>query len=182
MKTNTLTLLALLTAILYGVIACGDKHGHDHAHEGHDHDNEQHEHDGDGHDHDGDDDHEHGTKLAGPNGGRVITNFEPHYEYFVSDDRKVQITFLTDDLKPTDVADQEVRVIAGDRSNPTQLAFAKSGQSLVSDKALPEGDDFPVVIEVKTASDADAVRAKFTMDFSDCPTCDYLEYACTCDH
>ena len=188
MKVTQLKLLAIAFAAIYGLASCGgDKHDdHDHNehaehsdgddHEGHDHDDhEDHEHD----DHDG---HDHEKIIAGPNGGRVLTAVEPHAEFFVTDERKVQIAFVDDDLKPVAAADQTVSVIAGDRSNPTNLSFAKSGDVLISDKVLPSGNDFPVVVQIKTDAGAETVRERFNLNLADCPTCDYKEYACTCAH
>ena len=43
------------------------------------------------------DDHKHEKKEAGPNGGKILTAMEPHAEFFVTSDRKVQITFLGQD-------------------------------------------------------------------------------------
>jgi len=126
--------------------------------------------------------HDHAKKIAGPNGGRVITAVEPHLEFLVLPDRKVKITALGEDNKPTKLEAQTVSVTAGDRSNPTKLSFAKEGDALVSDAALPAGDDYPLVAQIKTSADAKPVLEKFTMDFTDCPECDLKEYACICDH
>lgn len=128
------------------------------------------------------DDHVHEKKVAGPNGGRVITKVEPHAEFFVTADRKVQITFLGDDGKAVAPADQVVMVTTGDRSAPTKLTFTKSGNSLVSNAALPEGNNLPTVVQIKSAPDAKAVTEKFNLDLSKCSTCSNAEYACTCEH
>jgi len=128
------------------------------------------------------DKHEHGGKKAGPNGGRVLHNVEPHLEFFVTKDRKVQLTTLDDNLKAIALAGQLVTVTAGERSNPVKMTFAKQGETLISDIAFPEGDDFPVVVQIKGQGADKAIIEKFTMDFTKCPTCDYLEYACSCDH
>ncbi len=129
-----------------------------------------------------DDKHEHGPKKAGPNGGRVLHEVEPHLEFFVTKDRKVQLTNLDDDLKAIALAGQTVTVTAGERSNPVRMTFTKQGESLISDIAFPEGDDFPVVVQIKGKGADKAIIEKFTMDFTKCPTCEYLEYACICDH
>jgi hypothetical protein len=131
------------------------------------------------HDHHG---HDHGGVEAGPNGGRVLHKIEPHLEFFVMKDRKVQLTALDDKLKAIAVSGQIVKVTAGDRSNPVRLRFVKKGNVLISETAFPSGDDFPVVVQMKTKAGAKTVIEKFTLDLSPCPTCDYLEYACTCDH
>jgi hypothetical protein len=127
-------------------------------------------------------DHDHAKREAGPNGGRVIHSVEPHYEFFVTEDRKVKITFLGEDKKAIAAAAQTVSAIGGKRSKPTKMVFASDGGSLVSDQPLPEGNMVPIVLTVKVSPDAKAVTEKFNIDFSDCPTCDFKEYACTCDH
>ena len=184
MKLKELSLIALAVASLYGLASCDKKHD-DHA--GHNHDKPSESASADSeeeqHDHDEHEGHDHAEIIPGPNGGKVLTSIEPHAEFFVTDDRKVQITFVDDDVKPIALAEQTVSVIAGDRSSPTSLAFAKSGNVLLSDKALPDGNDFPVIVQIKTDASAETVREKFNLNLSDCPTCDYKEYACTCcDH
>lgn len=43
-------------------------------------------------------DHKHETK-AGPTGGRLITEVEPHVEVHVNNDRKIEIRFISEDNK-----------------------------------------------------------------------------------
>jgi hypothetical protein len=121
-------------------------------------------------------------KKAGPNGGRVISSVEPHYEFFVMPDRKLKLTFLGEDGKAIAVAEQSATGVGGDRSKPTRFKFEKVGDVLVSDMALPEGMKVPLILQVKVKPDAKTVTEKFTVDFSSCPGCVHLEYACTCDH
>ncbi len=125
---------------------------------------------------------DHEDKMAGPNGGRVITSVEPHLEFFVTDDRKVRITAVDDDGKAVELGEQSVRLTGGSRSNPTRMSFSKAGGSLVSDKAFPEGNHLPVVLLIKADPEAATVIEKFNLNLDDCPGCAYLEYACTCDH
>jgi hypothetical protein len=127
-------------------------------------------------------DHSHEKKTAGPNGGRVLTKIEPHAEFFITIERKVQITFLGDDGKAIAPAAQVVTVTAGVRTAPTKLSFVKSGDVLISDGPLPEGGNFPAVVQIKSTPDAKAVVEKFTVDFSKCGGCGYAEYACICGH
>lgn len=133
--------------------------------------------DGD-HDHD----HDHDKVKAGPNGGRVIQKVEPHAEFLVKDDKKIQITFLNDDLKPVPAEAQEVTVTMGDRSAPTKLSFTKEGDVLVSDKAIPDGENLPTIVQIKVTPDAKAVTEKFNLNLAQCPDCSNKEYACTCAH
>lgn len=132
----------------------------------------------DKHDHD----HDHDEKKAGPTGGRLITQVEPHAEFLVTKDKKVEIRFVNDDNKVVAPASQVVTVTLGDRSNPTKLAFTKDGDKLVSDKTVPEGNDYPTVVSIKTDPKAKTVNAKFNLNLKDCPTCDNAEYACACAH
>lgn len=126
--------------------------------------------------------HEHAKKEAGPNGGRIVTATEPHFEFFVTPERKVKITFLGADGKAIALKDQSVTAIGGDRAKPTKLAFAKDGESLLSDKPLPEGNEMPIVLQVKMDKEAKTVTEKFNVNLGKCPTCEHAEYACICEH
>lgn len=126
--------------------------------------------------------HQHEKKVAGPNGGRLITSVEPHAEFFVTKERKVQITFVDDAGKVVAPGAQVVTVTTGERAAPTKLTFAPSGNALLSTAALPAGDDFPTVVQIKATADAKTVNEKFTLDLSTCGECQAPEYACKCAH
>jgi hypothetical protein len=128
------------------------------------------------------DNHSHEKKVAGPNGGRILTTIEPHAEFFVTADRKVQITFVDDEGKAIAPAQQIVIVTTGERSAPVKMTFAKNNNVLVSDQSVPAGNNFPVVVQVKTTPDAKTLVEKFTLNFSNCPDCKLAEYACICAH
>ena len=163
MKT-TKSILTVLTIAAYALMpAVAEEKDHDH----------------EGHDHEG---HDHGKIVAGPSGGRVIMDVEPHLEFFVNADRSVTITALDDHNKAAKMGEQTVKIIAGKRTSPTTLTFSAKEGKLVSSGKLPAGNDFPVVVQIKTAKDAKTVNAKFNVNLNDCPSCDYKEYACTCDH
>lgn len=121
-------------------------------------------------------------RQAGPNGGRVLTAVEPHAEFAVTTDRKVKITFLDAAGKPIAPAEQVVTVTTGERSAPVKLAFTKSGNALISDKALPEGNDLPTVVQIKATPSAKSVVEKFNLNLAVCPGCKLQEFACTCEH
>ena len=157
MKTTTLaTLIAL--ALGTALIAHEKKGKHDHDH-----------------------DHEHGI-IAGPTGGRLFTSVEPHAEFFVNADNKIEIRFFNHDNELVAPAGQTVNVIMGERAKPTKLAFAKESDKLISDQAIPAGNLLPTVVQIKTGADAKTVTERFNLNLSDCPTCEYKEYACICDH
>ena len=127
-------------------------------------------------------DHDHDKIKAGPTGGRLVTKVEPHAEFFVTKDKKVEIRFVDDDNKVVAPGEQVITVTLGDRKSPTKLAFTKDGDKLVSDKAIPEGNDLPTVVQIKTKPDAKSVTDKFNLNLEQCPSCKNKEYACTCAH
>lgn len=118
-------------------------------------------------------------KAAGPNGGRLLTT-EPRAEFFVTAERKVQITFLDPSNQPVAPTEQVVTVTAGERSAPTTLKFARSGNALLSDVALPAGNAVPAVIQIKANAAAKNTIERFNVDLSKCPECKKAEYACVC--
>ena len=127
--------------------------------------------------------HSHGEKtVAGPNGGRLITSVDPHAEFLVTPDRKVKISFVGIDGKVIPAGEQVVTLTTGDRSAPVQLTFAKKGDVLVSDAAIPEGNMLPTVIQIKASPDAKAEIVKFNLNMANCSGCQKAEYACTCAH
>jgi len=121
-------------------------------------------------------------KVAGPNGGRILTAVEPRAEFFVTAERKVQITFLDAAGKPVAPADQVVTVTTGDRQSPTKLTFAKAGNALLSTAALPAGNELPTVVQIKATPTAKTVTEKFNVDLGICGECKHAEYACICAH
>ncbi|MFT4176762.1 MAG: hypothetical protein QM627_08895 [Luteolibacter sp.] len=128
--------------------------------------------------------HAHGDKhkVAGPNGGRVVATVEPHFEFLVTPERKIKLTFLTDDNKLTAPSQQSVTAIGGDRVAPTRFNFTRESDVLVSDKPLPEGNEIPIVLQIKVTPNAKTVTTRFTINLAQCPTCEHAEYACTCEH
>lgn len=125
--------------------------------------------------------HEH-TKKAGPTGGRMITSVQPHVEFLITKEKKVEIRFFDEANKVVAPGTQEISVTLGDRSKPTKLTFTKDGDKLVSDKVIPVGNDYPTVVQIKADSKAKAVNEKFNLNLDSCPTCQHQEYNCICDH
>lgn len=195
---HTIPTLALASFTLLS--SCGEKEdGHDHgdhgAHALHDHGLHKNKSDHSDHDHThddhsscnhgpgGHDDHSGHTHVkAGPNSGRMIENVTPKAEFVVLDGGKVQITFFDEAMKAIAPASQVVSVVSGERSSPVELTFSVQGQSLVSAEALPEGNNFPTIVAIKSNAEAEEVITKFTLNLSDCPSCDNKEYACECHH
>jgi hypothetical protein len=133
-----------------------------------------------GHNHAG---HSHAAKITGPNKGRVLTELEPHAEFFVTTDRKVRLTFVDDAGKPVAVpSGLTATLITGDRAKPTTLAFAADGATLLSTTALPEGGNLPGILRVKPSAEAAPVTIRFQINLANCGECSRQEYACACAH
>ena len=186
MKNEThLKVLLLATLALFGATYSHAGAGHDHAAHGQDQSDHA------GHDHAaakpaGDADHDHGHDHAkatgGPNGGRLITIVEPNLEFLVMPERFVQITFLGHDGEVVPAGEQVVSAIGGKRSAPTKVKFVKKEGRLISTAALPKMKSMPIILQIKATPKAKSVRTTFYLNMSECPSCDYKEYACICAH
>jgi hypothetical protein len=124
----------------------------------------------------------HEKKVAGPNGGRLLKSVTPHVEFFVTADRKVQLTVVDDHGKAIAPAGQSATVVTGDRSAPTTLTFSRQGDVLVSNAPLPEGRILPTVVQITPAAGATAAVERFNVNLATCPECKHAEYACICGH
>ena len=138
----------------------------------------------DGHDHAG---HSHAAKITGPNKGRILTQLEPHAEFFVTADRKVRLTFVDDAGKPVAIpAGFTATLVTGDRSAPTTLQFTAEGEgataTLLSATALPEGQNLPAILRATPEAGAKPVTIRFQINLANCGECSRPEYACACAH
>ena len=124
----------------------------------------------------------HAAEIVAPNKGRIITSVQPHAELLVSAEKKIEIRFLDPSGKVVPPTTQTATITMGERSNPTTLKFAISGDKLVSDKTIPDSSKQPLVLKIQISPEATPVTEKFTLDLANCPTCSHAEYACTCDH
>ena len=126
--------------------------------------------------------HDHGANKQGPNHGKLITDLEPHLEFFITKDHKVQLTFVDDHNKVVAKPDASFSMICGDRAKPTKLTFEKTLTGYISKEKLPDGKNIPTVLRVKSSKDGKTETIRFNINLNDCPGCEFLEYACTCDH
>ena len=164
------TLTVSLATILWS--SCNDDHGHPHD-DGHGRKDDHH--------HAQPGDHSKSQKEGGPNGGRLITSVTPHLEFLVIENLKIRISAVKDG-QVVSIGDQIVTLIGGNRSNPTNLEFSKDGDSLISNQSFPKGEALPVIMTIKSTQESDPITEKFNLNLSDCPTCDFKEYACVCEH
>jgi hypothetical protein len=127
--------------------------------------------------------HDHDKPIPGPKGGRVLEVPDGHVEFFVQPDRKVSITFYDSEMKPAAPDQQVIKVIAEAPSGKTTLDFDKTGDAFVSSSALPDGDGYRIVLQIKSAPDAKSQNFRVDYHTEVCGDCKYPEYACICsDH
>lgn len=119
--------------------------------------------------------------LAGPKGGRILTTEAPHAEFFVEKDRTVAVTFYDKDLKPVVPGEQVVSAVAEAKTGKVKLEFEKTATGFVSKQALPEGDDFTVVVQIRDTATAKPKNHRVLFHDEVCAECKRAEYACACD-
>jgi len=120
--------------------------------------------------------------VGGPQGGKLLDNEAPRAEFFVNAERKVEIRFYDADLKIVTPGQQIVSVIADAPAGKAKLSFAAAGDALVSSEALPEGDGYMIIVQVKTGPEAKTQNFRITYHAETCGECNRAEYACVCDH
>ena len=124
----------------------------------------------------------HAEKITpGPKGGRFLENESPRAEFYVEKDKTVTITFYDKDLKPVIPADHVVTVIAEAKGGKVKIEFEKKGELLISKTALPEGNDYNVVVQIRSTADAKPENFRVKYNTGTCGKCKRVEYACICD-
>jgi hypothetical protein len=119
--------------------------------------------------------------TPGPKGGRLLENESPRAEFFVEKDRTVTITFYDKDLKPVSPGEHVVTMIAEAKAGKTKIEFEKKGDVLVSKAPLPEGNDYNVVVQLRSKPDAKPQNYRIKYNMAACGKCKRPEYACICD-
>lgn len=118
---------------------------------------------------------------AGPKGGRLLETDAPRPEFFVEKDRKISLTFYDAKSKPVAVTAQTATATAETKQGRVKLDFEKKGGILISKTALPEGEGYTVVIQVKPTPEAKPRNFRIPLVLHECGGCKRAEYACTCD-
>ena len=119
--------------------------------------------------------------VAGPKGGRLLETEPQKAEFFVNKDHKVEISFYDAALKPVAPAAQVISVTAEPKSGRTKLDLEKTATGYVSKTALPEGEPYRVVVQVRPTAEAKPQNFRIDLNLETCAECKHPEYACTCD-
>jgi hypothetical protein len=126
------------------------------------------------------DDHAH-KPIPGPKGGKVLETDPLHAEFFVQADRKVSITLYDEAMKSIAPGEQVVKVIAEAPSGKATLDFQKADDAFVSTTALPEGEGYRIVVQIKQTADAKPQNFRIAYHTEICGECNLAEYACICE-
>jgi hypothetical protein len=118
---------------------------------------------------------------AGPRKGRVLEMGAKNAEFFVEKDRTVSIAFYDAAMKSQAPISEVVAATAEAPSGKAKLEFEKKGNLLVSKTALPAGENYTVVVQVKATAEAKPKNFRIPLNLSICKPCGNAEYACTCD-
>lgn len=118
---------------------------------------------------------------AGPRKGRILEFDGQNAEFLVEKDRTVSIAFYDAAGKSQPITTQVVTATAEAPSGKAKLEFARKGGLLVSKSPLPAGENYQVVVQVKSGADAKFKNFRIPLDLSVCKKCGHAEYACICD-
>ena len=119
--------------------------------------------------------------VGGPKGGRLLEVDGQKAEFFVTNDKKIEITFYDAALKPVAPGEQVVAVTAEPKSGRTKVELEKTETGYISKAAVPEGAPYRVVVQMRAKPDAKPQNFRVDLDLANCGGCNRGEYACTCD-
>ncbi len=120
--------------------------------------------------------------VGGPRGGKLLDNPAPRAEFFVNADRKVEVRFYDAELTVVPPGEQVVNIIAEAPSGKARLNLQRAGEALMSVEALPAGDGYLIVVQIKENPAAKTQNFRITYHAELCGECQRAEYACICEH
>jgi len=124
----------------------------------------------------------HAAKIAGgPKGGQLLDAEPLKAEFFVDDDRKVEITFYDAALKPVAPTGQVVAVTAELPAGRAPVELERTAAGFVSKAPLPPGEPYRVVVQVRATAEAKPKNFRIDLSLAACGECQRKEYACTCE-
>lgn len=119
--------------------------------------------------------------VGGPQGGRLLETEPARAEFVVSAERKAEVRFYDAALKPTAPTTQAVTVTAEPASGRAKLEVVKTEFGFATKEALPAGDPYRVVVQVRATPEAKPQNFRVDLVLGHCGGCNRAEYACTCE-
>lgn len=120
--------------------------------------------------------------ILGPKGGRLLETAPQKTEFYVNQDRQVEVTFYDSSLKLVAPTGQVVAVTAEPKNGRTTLELEKTATGFVSKGKLPEGEPYRVVVQIREVAGAKPQNFRIEFSLEKCGECHNPEYACTCGH
>jgi len=121
--------------------------------------------------------------VAGPKGGRLLDTAPHRAEFFVTKDRKVEVTFYDAGLKPVAPGTQAVSVTAEPKGGRKPVDLTKTATGFVSNVALPDATEpYRIVVQIRAQPDSRPQNFRIDLNLEFCGECQKSEYACTCAH
>jgi hypothetical protein len=118
----------------------------------------------------------------GPNGGRLFaleSKTTPQMEVGAKDGKFV-IHLLDSAGRPLPIGERILTVTAGARSKPETLVVERRETTFVA--AIPKGDEFPVVFQLRETKGAKPLTARMNYDGKTCGECKKPEWLCSCGY
>ncbi len=119
--------------------------------------------------------------AAGPKGGRMLVADSLRAEFFVTAERRVEISFYDDAGKSVPPGTAAVTVTAETAGGRVALPLAPKDAALVSSDPLPPGEPYRVVVQLRAAPGARPANFRIELNLHECGECQHAEYACTCE-
>lgn len=121
------------------------------------------------------------TTVAGPKGGRMLIAEPVRAEFFVTAERRVEISFYDAAGKTVSPGAAAVTVTAETTSGRVAVPLVAKDATLVSTEPLPPGEPYRVVVQVRPSPGVRPSNFRIELNLHECAECQQAEYACTCD-
>lgn len=119
--------------------------------------------------------------VAGPKGGRLLDTTPNRAEFFVTKERRVEVTFYDAARKPVAPGERVVTVTAEPKSGRLPVALERVAGGFVSPAALPEASEpYRVVVQIRENPAARPQNFRLDLNLATCGGCKLAEYACSC--
>ncbi|MEO8204964.1 MAG: hypothetical protein ABI615_02205 [Chthoniobacterales bacterium] len=119
---------------------------------------------------------------AAPRGGQVLNIDGQKAEFFVEPDRTVTIAFYDEAMKQVTPAGYAITATAEAPTGKSKLEFTQKGNLLASTAPFPTGDNYTVVLQIRSGTNGKPKNFRINFNTSICAECSKPEYACTCSH
>jgi len=119
--------------------------------------------------------------AAGPRGGRMLIADPIRAEFFVTAERRVEISFYDQAGQSVSQGTATVTVTAETPDGRVTLPLVPEDAALVSTEPLPPGEPYRVVVQVRPAPGARPSNFRIELALHECGECQHAEYACTCE-